>query len=76
MIDNRTSGDVVYLQAFDKVPHQRLMGKGKICGGKKEYCVENGLMGKMNSNGNHLSLIQRIGSIWTTFVLIILEEFM
>lgn len=51
MIDNRNSGDVVYSQAFDKIPHQRLMGRGKTCGGKKE----NGLLGKMNSKVNRLS---------------------
>lgn len=53
MIDNRNSGDVVYSQAFDKIPHQRLMGRGKTCRGKKE----NGLLAKINSKVNRLSLL-------------------
>lgn len=57
MIDDRSSGVVVYSQAFDKVSHQRLMGNGKICEGKKEYCVENGFWGKMNTEVNHVSLL-------------------
>jgi len=57
MIDNKNSGDVLYSQAFDKIPHQRLMGRGNTCRGKKE----NGLLAKINSKVNRLPYYKELG---------------